>query len=79
MEQAVEAVFENGSFIVVDSSPLHLSEGQRVKLVVKDAPSPKGNPVDLLAGMYEGLSEKEIDEIEKIILDRRDFFGRDIQ
>jgi predicted DNA-binding antitoxin AbrB/MazE fold protein len=59
MEQAVEAVFENGSFTVIDPSSLHLSEGQRVKLIVEEAPSSKNNPVDLLTKMYEGLSEKE--------------------
>ena len=79
MEQVVEAVFENGSFKVVDSSTLHLSEGQKVKLTVEEPLLPKDDPVELLTKMYEGLSEQEIDEIEKIILDRRDFFGRDIR
>lgn len=79
MEQVVEAVFENGSFKVVDSSTLHLSEGQKVKLTVEEPSLPQDDPVELLTKMYEGLSEQEIDEIEKIILDRRDFFGRDIR
>ena len=79
MEQAVEAVFENGTFKVADPSALHLSEGQKVKLVVEEQARPKDDPLELLTGMYEGLSEQEIDEIERIILDRRDFFGRDIQ
>ncbi len=39
---------------------------------------PKQDVMELLAGIYEGLSEQEIDEIERIALDRRDFFSRSI-
>lgn len=75
MEQTVEAVFENGSFIIVDPSPLHLSEGQRVKLVVEESKRSANDILALAAKVYEGLSEDEIDEIEQIAFDRRDFFG----
>ncbi|MCG3159489.1 MAG: hypothetical protein JMDDDDMK_00478 [Acidobacteria bacterium] len=37
------------------------------------------NPLELAAQVYEGLSESEIDEIERIALDRNDFFGERIQ
>ena len=33
----------------------------------------------MMTQFYEGLSEEEIDEIERIILDRRDFFGRPLR
>jgi len=79
MEQTVEAIFENGSFKVIDPSALHLSEGQKVKLVVEEQPKRKEGPLELLTSMYDGLSEQEIDEIERIILDRRDFFRRDVE
>ncbi len=39
---------------------------------------PGEEPGDLLEEMlhfYDGMSEEEINEIEKIILDRRDFFS----
>jgi len=78
MEQAVEAVFENGTFKVVDPSALHLSEGQKVKLVVEEPSRAATDMLALAAQVYEGLSEDEIDEIERIALDRRDFFGESV-
>ncbi|MEK7832820.1 MAG: hypothetical protein AAB401_17140 [Acidobacteriota bacterium] len=38
----------------------------------------KPDVLELLTKMYEGLSEQEIDDIECIALDRRDFFSRSI-
>ena len=38
MEQAVEAVFENGIFKVGDPSILNLSNGQTVKLLIEETP-----------------------------------------
>jgi hypothetical protein len=32
-------------------------------------------PLELAMHVYDGLSEEQIDELEKIILDRRNFFG----
>lgn len=78
MGQTVEAVFENGIFKIVDPSALRLAEGQKVKLVVEEQPQSKEWPSELLASTYDGLSEQEIDEIERIALDRRDFFSRRI-
>ena len=39
----------------------------------------KTNPnkiIELAKKIYEGLSEQEIDEMEKIMLDRSNFFGK---
>jgi hypothetical protein len=46
-----------------------LDEGQAVRLIV-EAITPQEESLELLFHMYDGLSEEEIDEIEKIILDR---------
>ena len=79
MEQAIEAIFENGTFKIIDPSAfLHLSEGQKVKLVIEEPSRVATDMLALAAQVYEGLSEKEIDEIEQIALDRRDFFGENI-
>jgi predicted DNA-binding antitoxin AbrB/MazE fold protein len=75
MEQAVDAIFENGNFKVVDPSVLHLFEGQRVKLLVEESKLSADEILALAAKVYEGLSESDIKEIEQIALDRRDFFG----
>ena len=67
-----EAVYENGVFRPL-VTPHEIADGQRVRLTVDPAPEP--DVLELAAKVYEGLSEEQIDEIEKVILDRRDFFG----
>jgi len=74
MNQTLDAVFEDGTFKPVDNGSLPFSEGQRVKLTV-EVPAEKQEDVLRLAGqVYEGLSDKDIDEVESIALDRGSFF-----
>lgn len=79
MQQTVEAVYENGGFRLIDPVDLRILEGQRVRLTVEPPAASEKNPLELAAQVYEGLSESEIDEIERIALDRGDFFGERIQ
>lgn len=72
MAKSCEAVFENGVFRPL-TAPSDITEGQRVKLTV-EAETPE-DVLSLAAKVYDGLSGDEIDEIERIALDRRDFFG----
>ena len=74
MEQMLEAVFEPGTFRLLEASAVTLVDGQHVRLSVERV----GTPDDVLAlaeRVYDGLSEEEIDEVERISLDRRTFFG----
>lgn len=71
MTHTVEAVFENGAFRPID--PVTLDDGQHVKLSIEIK---KSDPLALIQDVYTGLSEADIDEIEKVILDRREFFDR---
>lgn len=74
MTQTLDAVFKDGSFMPVDNGSLPFSEGQRVKLIV-EVPTEKRDDVLGLAGeVYEGLSDKDIDEVESIALKRSSFF-----
>lgn len=73
-KQVIDAVFHDGAFRPVQPVGFPISEGQRVRLSI-ESESPAKSPLDLLTSLYDGLSEQEIDEIEKIILDRRPFFG----
>ena len=72
MKQTIDAVYENGMFKPVHPEQVHLSDGRRVTLVVDDSSLPE--PLRLAASVYAGLSVQEIDEIEKIALDRSRFF-----
>ena len=74
MKQIVEAVYVDGVFKPV--KPLNISEGQHVRLEI-DEPTEE-NPEDLLelaAQVYDGLTDDEIDKIEKTATQRLDFFG----
>lgn len=60
-------------FKPLDPVSTDLSDGDKVKLVVE---TEEANSIMKLAeNFYEGLAEEEIDEIEKIVLDRSNFFG----
>lgn len=72
--QTCVAVFENGIFRPVTALPPNLTEGQYVRLVV-ETKAPE-DVLELAAQVYRGLSEQQIDEIEQVALDRRDFFSR---
>ncbi len=74
MTQTVEAVFENGTFRLLESPAVPLVDGQHVWLTVETEATPED--VLALAGqVYAGLSDEEIDGVERISLDRRAFFG----
>lgn len=68
MTQVYDAVYENGIFRPLEPLPAHLAEGQQVRIVVEtDTPE---DILRLAARVYAGLSEQEIQEVEKIALDR---------
>lgn len=75
MKQPIDAVYERGAFRPLASEGLRLAEGQRVRLIVDVSLSDDEDPLSLAAKVYEGLSDEEIDEIEKIALDRSHFFS----
>jgi len=73
MTQIIEAIYQNGMFKPLNPVSESISEGEKVKLVVE---TEEVNPIMKLAeNFYEGLSEEDIDEIERIALDRSNFFG----
>jgi predicted DNA-binding antitoxin AbrB/MazE fold protein len=71
MIQSIEAVFQDGVFRPIEPPPQDLLEGQRVQVVAKKL-SPD-EMMNLVTSIYDGLSEEEIDEIERIALDRSNF------
>jgi predicted DNA-binding antitoxin AbrB/MazE fold protein len=72
--QIVRAVYEEGIFRPVACSNIKIPKGQQVLLVVETEEKPK-DILSLAMHVYDGLSEEEVDEIEKIVLDRESFFG----
>ena len=72
--QPIDAIYEHGTFRVLDADTVKMPEGQRVRLTAEPVDTPQSG-VDMLIHLYDGLSDEEIDEIEKIIFDKRDFFS----
>ena len=77
MTQTIEAVYQNGMFKPLNDISDEIAEGAKVKLVVEtERENEETNPIMKLAeNFYEGLSEEDIAEIEKVALDRSNFFG----
>ncbi|MDQ3928438.1 MAG: antitoxin family protein [Chloroflexota bacterium] len=72
-EETIAAIYENGTFRPLDPVDGSISEGQRVDIVVRPVANDTPTPDEILAlaaKVYEGLSEEEINEIEKIALER---------
>ena len=75
MTQILEAIYENGVFRPLKRP--ELAEGQRVSLVVEPGAALSPDEMLELAGkVFEGLSDEQIREIERIALDRQEFFGK---
>lgn len=77
MTQTIEAIYQNGIFKPLNPVSEEIAEGEKVKLVVEiKSENEEENPIMKLAeNFYEGLSQEDIEEIERIALDRSNFFG----
>ena len=74
MVQMVEAVYENGVFRPVQPVEADLKEGEKVRLRVLTV-SAALKALEDLTHIYDGLSEEEIREIERAILNRSNRSG----
>jgi len=76
--QTLEAIYENGIFRILSPRKIALTEGQTVRLTVE----PKSTLSPLLQRalhVYDGLSDEDIAEVERIALARAPFFpARDV-
>ncbi len=74
MKQPIDAIYENGAFRPLQPSPFPIADGQRVRITVDDEGDPQA--LCLATCVYDGLSDEDIDEVERIALDRSSFFGK---
>lgn len=75
MTQTIKAIYQNGIFKPVKPVSEQFSEGEEVIIDIKSKEESANDIMKLVENFYEGLSEGDIDEIEKIALDRSNFFG----
>ena len=75
MTQTIEAIYQNGMFKPLNPVSEEIAEGKKVEITINDKKLSPEEMLELASQVYEGLSEEDIDEIEKIALDRSNFFG----
>ncbi len=72
-KQLIDAVFEHGVLRPLTEFQPPITEGRRVRLLVEtDDPLP--HALELATSVFDGLTEQEVEEIERIALDRSRFF-----
>jgi predicted DNA-binding antitoxin AbrB/MazE fold protein len=74
VKQSIRAVFEHGAFRPLTPLREPLLEGQQVEIVVATSES-TGDVLKLAAKVYEGLSTEDVRDIERLALDRHNFFA----
>lgn len=60
----------------MDNGSLPFAEGQRVKLTVETPAETQDNLMELATQVYDGLTEEEVNEVERLALDRSSFFNK---
>ena len=74
MKQSLDAIYENGVLRPLRS--LSVTEGQKVRLTIEAETSGGSDDLLGLAGeVYQGLTEGEINDVERIALKRDAFFA----
>lgn len=72
--ETLKAVYEDGKFRLLEPSAIELNEGEQVRLIVESVSAPE-DVLSLAGRVYAGLSDEEVDDVERIALDRGAFFG----
>lgn len=73
VKRAIDAVYENGAFRPLRPDAVGVPEGQLVRITIDD--QGESEALRLAVQVFDGLSEEDIDEVERIALDRSVFFG----
>ena len=71
MPKTVEAIFEEG--VLKPMSPLDIPEHKMVTIIIEDEPACSSDILSLAFKVYKGLSSDDIEDIEKMALDRSRF------
>ena len=71
MSKTIEAIFEEG--VLKPVSPLDIPEHKKVTLIIEDELEGPADILSLASLVYNGLSPKDIEDIEKAALDRSHF------
>lgn len=75
MTQKIEAIYQNGIFKPITPVSDEISEGEEVIIDIKSKEESANEIMKLAENFYEGISDEDIEEMEKVMLDRSNFFG----
>ncbi len=75
MTQTIEAIYQNGMFKPLNPISEEIAEGETVEITISEKKLSPEEMLKLASQVYEGLSDEDISEIERIALDRSNFFG----
>ncbi|MGI8494583.1 MAG: antitoxin AF2212-like protein [Pyrinomonadaceae bacterium] len=73
--QTIEAIYQNGIFKPLNPVSDEIEEGEMVEIIIKDRSFSPDEMLKLAGQIYKGLSDKDIEEIERIALDRSNLSG----
>jgi len=73
MKHTIDAIYEDGTFRPIQRDAVSIADGQRVRITIEDECEPEA--LRLAGSVYDGLSDSDINEIERIALARGNFFG----
>lgn len=73
--QTIEAIYQNGIFKPLNPVSDEIEEGEMVEIIIKDRSFSPDEMLKLAGQIYKGLSDNDIEEIERIALDRSNLFG----
>lgn len=77
VRRTITTIYEDGVFRPLTAIDNAVSEGQTVQITV-EAPETPDELLAMAKDVFKGLSEEEIDAIERIALDRDGFFGDNV-
>ena len=75
MSQTIEAIYQNGMFKPLNPVSEEIAEGETVEITISEKRLSPEEMLKLASQVYEGLSNEDVAEIERIALDRSNFFG----
>ncbi len=73
--QTIEAIYQNGMFKPITPISEDFEDGETVEITIKEKRLSPDEMLELAGKVYEGLSEEDINEIERVAFDRSNFFG----
>lgn len=71
MPKTIEAIFEGG--VLKPTSPLDIPEHKKLMLIIEDEAEEAFDIITLVSMVYNGLSPKDIEDVENVAIDRSHF------